>query len=137
MSLLPPFTRSLRPPKSQARAGPSGTRAPPPKVALAYTPDTIWRNRTSSCASLEAKWNKEHHYVLRKDLFSFTDDKIAVQFFYEWNDAPDGKGQWYRTYGLEGLDIRPLRPHAQRMMSGNDLPIVPEERWFTEGVERR
>ncbi|KAJ7865724.1 hypothetical protein B0H14DRAFT_3597905 [Mycena olivaceomarginata] len=141
MSLLPPFTRASALQKVKLAQALWNTRTPA-KVALAYTPDTIWRNCTSFLTGraeverfLEAKWRKEHHYVLRKDLFAFTDDKIAVQFFSEWNDAPDGKGQWYRAYGLEDWTFAPSGLMRKRMMSGNDLPIAPEERWFTEGVD--
>lgn len=77
----------------------------PTKVKLAYTPDSIWRNRDTFLqgreeieAFLTKKWERENGYRLRKELFAFTDNKIAVQFWYEWYDV---QGQWWRTYGLE------------------------------------
>lgn len=115
----------------------------PAEVAKAYTADTIWRNRDSFLQGtdaveqfLTAKWAKEKCYVLRKELFSFTDNKIAVQFWYEWNTAEDGSGQWYRTYGLEDWTFEESGLMRKRMMSGNDVSIAAEERWFTKGPEK-
>lgn len=77
----------------------------PARVAGAYTPDSIWRNRTTfvrGTAEIEKfladKWAVENGYVLRKELFSFDENHIAVNFWYEWHDTT---GQWFRTYGLE------------------------------------
>ncbi|KAJ7181141.1 hypothetical protein C8R46DRAFT_1071544 [Mycena filopes] len=137
MSLAPPFTAASALQKVKLAQNLWNTRNPA-KIALAYTPDTIWRNRTTFAKGraeveqfLTQKWAKEHHYILRKELFSFSDNKIAVQFFYEWNESPDGTGQWYRTYGLEDWTFDPSGLMRKRMMSGNDLPISHEERWFT------
>ncbi|KAF7335725.1 DUF1348-domain-containing protein [Mycena venus] len=120
----------------------SGTPATLRRFALRTPPDTIWRNRTIFAKGREEvvefltkKWQKEHHYRLRKDLFTFNDNKIAVQFFYEWNESPDGTGQWYRCYGLEDWTYDPSGLMRKRMMSGNDFPISPEERWFKDGVD--
>ncbi|KAF8217113.1 hypothetical protein K438DRAFT_1704255 [Mycena galopus ATCC 62051] len=141
MSIVPPFTAASALQKVKLAQNLWNTRNPA-KVALAYTPDTIWRNRTTFAKGREEvvqfltqKWQKEHHYILRKELFSFTDNKIAVQFFYEWNESPDGTGQWYRTYGLEDWTFDPSGLMRKRMMSGNDLAISHEERWFKEGVD--
>ncbi|KAJ7464397.1 DUF1348-domain-containing protein [Mycena latifolia] len=141
MSIVPPFTAASAHQKVKLAQNLWNTRDPA-KVALAYTPDTIWRNRTTFVQGrqeveqfLTQKWAKEHHYILRKELFSFTENKIAVQFFYEWNESPDGTGQWYRTYGLEDWTFDPSGLMRKRMMSGNDLAISPEERWFKEGVD--
>ncbi|KAK0448341.1 uncharacterized protein EV420DRAFT_1622296 [Desarmillaria tabescens] len=141
MSLRPPFTLQTALKKVKVAQDLWNTRSPA-KVALAYTPDTIWRNRDSFLQGrpavetfLQAKWEKEHHYVLRKELFAFTDNKIAVQFFYEWNEKPDATGQWFRTYGLEDWTFDESGLMRKRMMSSNDMPITAEDRWFKEGVD--
>ncbi|KAJ7066132.1 hypothetical protein C8F01DRAFT_694510 [Mycena amicta] len=140
-AIVPPFTAETARLKVKAAQNLWNTRDPA-KVARAYTPDTIWRNRTTFLQGREEverflteKWAKEHFYILRKELFSFSDNKIAVQFFYEWNESPDGTGQWNRTYGLEDWTFDPSGLMRKRQMSGNDLPISPDERWFTEGVD--
>ncbi|KAJ6463672.1 DUF1348-domain-containing protein [Mycena vitilis] len=141
MSIVPPFTAASAHQKVKVAQNLWNTRDPA-KVSLAYTPDTIWRNRTTFAQGREEvvefltkKWQKEHLYILRKELFSFTDNKIAVQFFYEWNESPDGTGQWYRTYGLEDWTFEDSGLMRKRMMCGNDLAISAEERWFKEGVD--
>ncbi|KAF8919525.1 hypothetical protein CPB85DRAFT_812339 [Mucidula mucida] len=141
MSLRPPFTLETAMKKVKLAQDLWNTRTPA-KVALAYTPDTVWRNRDSFLRGrpavekfLEAKWAKEHHYILRKELFTFADNKIAVQFFYEWNERPDASGQWYRTYGLEDWTFDESGLMRKRMMSGNDVRITDEERWFKPGVD--
>ncbi|CAK5267843.1 unnamed protein product [Mycena citricolor] len=141
MSLAPPFTAATALQKVKNAQNLWNT-CDPVKVALAYTPDTIWRNRTSFVQGREQveqflteKWAKEHRYVLRKELFAFQDNRIAVQFFYEWNERSDGTGQWHRTYGLEDWTFDPSGLMRKRMMSGNDLAISDEERWFKDGVD--
>lgn len=114
----------------------------PDTIAKAYTQDTIWRNRdqfltgtTEITAFLHAKWKREVDYVLRKELFSFTENKIAVQFWYEYRDADDGL-KWKRTYGLEDWTFAEDGRMRKRMMSGNDIVISEEEeRWFKPGVD--
>jgi uncharacterized protein len=110
----------------------------PHKVKMAYTPTSIWRNRTTFLQGrdaiadfLTAKWAREHKYRLRKELFAFTDNKIAVQFWYEWHDDA---GQWWRTYGLEDWTFSDDGLMRKRMMSGNDLRIDEGERWFGDEV---
>ncbi|KAJ3730460.1 hypothetical protein EV361DRAFT_798230 [Lentinula raphanica] len=140
--IRPPFTRETALKKVKAAERAWNTRNPP-QVSLAYTPDTIWRNRDTFLQGREEvvkfltkKWEREHFYILRKELFAFTDDKIAVQFFYEWNEKPDGTGQWFRTYGLEDWTFdHETGLMRKRMMSGNDVRITEEERWFTKGPE--
>ncbi|KAF9266600.1 DUF1348-domain-containing protein [Marasmius fiardii PR-910] len=141
MSLRPPFNLASASRKVKLAQDLWNTKNPA-KVVLAYTPNTLWRNRDEFLSGreevrqfLERKWKKEFHYRLRKELFSFNDDKIAVQFFYEWNTQSDMRGQWYRTYGLEDwtFDVDGLM--RKRMMSGNDVPITDAERWFQPGVE--
>jgi uncharacterized protein len=83
---------------------------------------------------LTAKWKKEQNYRLRKELFAFMDNKIAVQFFYEYQDAGDGM-KWKRCYGLEDWTFDADGKMTKRMMSGNDLEIGEEGRWFREGVD--
>ncbi|KAJ7210404.1 hypothetical protein GGX14DRAFT_450597 [Mycena pura] len=141
MSIVPPFTETTARQKVKTAQNIWNTRNPA-KVALAYTPDTVWRNRTTFLQGraevekfLTEKWNREHFYILRKELFAFTENKIAVQFFYEWNESPDGTGQWYRTYGLEDWTFDPEGLMRKRQMSASDLPISHEERWFKDGVD--
>ncbi|KAF1809162.1 DUF1348-domain-containing protein [Eremomyces bilateralis CBS 781.70] len=113
----------------------------PESVAKAYTPDCIWRNRgvfitghDQIVAFLTAKWEREQNYRLRKELFCFHDKKIAVQFWYEYQDAQDGM-KWKRCYGLEDWTFGEDGRMIKRMMSGNDIVLTAEERWFKEGVD--
>lgn len=128
-------------------------------IAQAYTPDCIWRNRSSflvGTAAIEElltkKWEKEKNYQLRKELFAFTDNKIAVQFWYEFQDASDSM-KWKRCYGLEDWTFAEDGKMRKRHMSGNDIEIneageslgvlcptsdtlMPAtERWFKDGVD--
>ena len=111
----------------------------PKAIAKAYTPDSIWRNRSTFLSGTQAieefltkKWNKEKNYRLRKELFAFTDNKIAVQFWYEYQDAEDGM-KWKRCYGLEDWTFAEDGRMRKRQMSGNDIEISETERWYTEG----
>lgn len=101
---LPPFTRESAEAKVQAAKNGWNTRDPQ-KVALAYTRDTQWRNRSQFIegreeveAFLTRKWDIEQDYRLRKWLWSYTDNRISVKFEYEFHDL---SGQWYRAYGNE------------------------------------
>ena len=101
----------------------------PKVIAQAYTPDSIWRNRSSflvGTAAIEElltkKWEKEKSYRLRKELFAFTDNKIAVQFWYEFQDASDSM-KWKRCYGLEDWTFAEDGKMRKRHMSGNDIEI--------------
>lgn len=88
-------------------------------------------------AFLESKWAREDGYRLRKELFAFTDDRIAVQFWYEYHcreDNTEGR-QWYRCYGLEDWTFAADGRMRKRMMSGNDVAIAESERWFRDGVD--
>ncbi|THG97274.1 hypothetical protein EW026_g4688 [Hermanssonia centrifuga] len=139
--IKPPFTAENALQKVKAAQRLWNTRDPQ-KVALAYTPDTVWRNRDQFLRGreevvqfLSKKWEKENGYRLRKELFAFTDNKIAVQFWYEWFDTKaDGTKQWYRTYGLEDWTFAEDGLMRKRQMSGNDVALSNEERWFTEDV---
>ena len=104
----------------------------PVRVAGAYTPDSVWRNRSEFVQGREQivefltrKWEREHEYVLRKDLWAFTDDRIAVRFQYEWHDDA---GQWFRSYGNENWEFDDLGYMARREASINDVPIQESER---------
>ncbi|ORY93994.1 hypothetical protein BCR43DRAFT_495693 [Syncephalastrum racemosum] len=110
----------------------------PERVYKAYTEDSIWRNRDNFFTGhesikqfLKQKWETEHRYRLRKELFAFMDDKIAVQFWYEF---VDNEGQWWRCYGLEDWTFDIHGKMRKRQMSGNNLKITEKERWFHEGV---
>ncbi|RYO88959.1 hypothetical protein DL764_008649 [Monosporascus ibericus] len=134
----PPFTEETARIKVKAAQDAWNTKNPD-TVKLAYTPDSIWRNRDQFlrgrdeiAAFLTRKWEREQGYRLRKELFAFTDDRIAVQFWYEWHDAA---GQWRRTYGLEDWTFAPDGLMRKRQMSGNDVSIAEEERWFRDGVD--
>jgi nuclear transport factor 2 (NTF2) superfamily protein len=83
---------------------------------------------------LTKKWQKEVEYKLRKELFAFTDNKIAVQFWYEYRDADDGMA-WKRCYGLEDWTFAEDGRMRKRQMSGNDLVLGVGERWFLDGVD--
>ncbi|KAK9245767.1 hypothetical protein V1506DRAFT_230413 [Lipomyces tetrasporus] len=139
MALVPPFTREIAERKVKIAQDLWNTRDPA-RVAMAYTESSIWRNRTTFVTGhaeieqfLREKWAKETQYRLRKELFAFTDNKIAVQFWYEWWNAEDKS--WYRTYGLEDWTFAPDGRMQKRQMSGNDLQINQEERWFKDGVD--
>ncbi len=104
----------------------------PEKVSLAYTIDTEWRNRIDFIngreevkAFLTLKWQRELDYKLKKELWSFNENKIAVRFEYEWHDAT---GQWFRSYGNENWEFDELGYMGKRYASINDLPIEESER---------
>ncbi|KAF1991668.1 DUF1348-domain-containing protein [Aulographum hederae CBS 113979] len=139
MSLPPPFTAETARQKVKKAQDLWNTRDPV-TVSKAYTPDSIWRNRSSFIQGHEAivelltkKWNREKSYRLRKELFAFTDNKIAVQFWYEYQDSEDGM-KWKRCYGLEDWTFAEDGRMRKRQMSGNDIGLSEEQRWFKEGV---
>ncbi|OAK98253.1 DUF1348-domain-containing protein [Phaeosphaeriaceae sp. SRC1lsM3a] len=140
MSLAPPFTQETAQAKVKKAQDLWNTQNPE-KIALAYTPDSIWRNRASfivGTAAIEElltkKWQKEKNYRLRKELFAFKDNKIAVQFWYEFQDAHDGM-KWKRCYGLEDWTFAEDGRMRKRQMSGNDVDISEADRWFKDGVD--
>ncbi|KAK4453367.1 hypothetical protein QBC34DRAFT_203808 [Podospora aff. communis PSN243] len=135
---FPPFTLETAQKKVKAAQDAWNTKRPE-VVQYAYTPDSIWRNRDTFLQRREGivrfltdNWAKEDGYRLRKELFAFTDNKIAVQFWYEWHDQA---GQWWRTYGLEDWTFADNGLMRKRQMSGNDVKISDEERWFKDGVD--
>ena len=128
---LPPFTAETARQKVQA-AEDAWNTLDPEKVSLAYTVDTEWRNRSEFLQGreevkqfLERKWKKESGYKLKKELWAFTDNKIAVRFEYEWHDED---GQWYRSYGNEMWEFNNDGYMQKRYASINDAPITEEER---------
>ena len=128
---LPPFTRESAEQKVQAAEDGWNSRDPK-RVASAYTEDTQWRNRSEFVVGREAveaflarKWDKEQDYALRKQLWAFTDDHIAVRFQYEWHDAA---GQWWRSYGNENWEFAADGLMLRREASINDVPITEQER---------
>jgi nuclear transport factor 2 (NTF2) superfamily protein len=128
---LPPFTDETARQKVQMAEDAWNTKNPE-KVSLAYTIDTAWRNRSTFVtgrdevkAFLQSKWEKELDYKLKKDLWAFTENKIAVRFEYEWHDEA---GQWYRSYGNEMWEFDENGLMAKRYASINDLPIKESDR---------
>ncbi len=128
---VPPFDEASARKKVQAAEDAWNTRDPE-KVAAAYTPDTVWRNRSEFLtgrdevvAFLTRKWAKEQDYALRKSLWAFTDDHIAVRFQYEWHDDD---GQWWRSYGNENWEFDGDGYMRRREASINDVAIAEDER---------
>jgi len=130
---LPPFTEETARQKVQLAEDAWNSRDPE-RIALAYTPDTEWRNRVEfvngraeAIALLRRKWAKEHDYRLRKTLWAFTGNRIAVRFEYEWHDDA---GQWWRSHGNENWEFDAHGLMARRYASINDQPIDESERKF-------
>jgi len=128
---LPPFTEETARQKVQAAEDAWNTRDPE-RVALAYTEDSVWRNRSEFLtgreeivAFLRRKWERERDYALRKDLWTFGGDRIAVRFQYEWHDA---EGRWWRSYGNELWGFTADGLMSRREASINDVPIEESER---------
>jgi nuclear transport factor 2 (NTF2) superfamily protein len=128
---VPPFDEAAALQKVRMAEAAWNTRDPQ-KVAGAYTADSQWRNRDEFLVGreqivefLERKWAKEQDYVLRKDLWSYQGNRIAVRFQYEWHDEA---GQWYRSYGNENWEFDTLGYMARREASINDVPIAATER---------
>jgi uncharacterized protein len=128
---LPPFTRETAEQKVQAAEDAWNTRDPE-RVALAYTEDTRWRNRSELLLGraavvefLTRKWQTELDYALRKQLWAFTDDRIAVRFQYEWHDH---EGRWWRSYGNEQWEFTAEGLMRRREASINDVAIEEGER---------
>ncbi|MBW4582715.1 MAG: nuclear transport factor 2 family protein [Tildeniella nuda ZEHNDER 1965/U140] len=130
---LPPFTLETAKAKVQAAEDAWNTREPD-RVALAYTPDSQWRNRSEFLSGreeiarfLRRKWDKELDYRLKKELWSFTDHRISVRFEYEWHDEA---GQWYRSYGNEQWEFAANGLMQRREASINDVLIQEADRKF-------
>ncbi len=130
---LPPFTRESAMKKVRAAEDGWNTRDPQ-KVSLAYTEDSLWRNRAeflhgrpAIVAFLTRKWAKELDYRLIKELWSFDGNRIAVRFAYEWHDD---SGSWFRSYGNENWEFDERGLMRQRHASINDLPIAAADRKY-------
>jgi len=130
---LPPFTRESAIVKVR-KAEDAWNGRDPQAVALAYTPDSRWRNRSKFLTGrpaiigfLTRKWAREHDYRLIKELWAFTDDRIAVRFAYEWRDD---QGAWFRSYGNENWAFDEHGLMRERHASINDVPIAAEDRKF-------
>ncbi|MDB5776646.1 MAG: hypothetical protein JWP38_2779 [Herbaspirillum sp.] len=137
---LPPFTRDSAIQKIRMAEDGWNSRDPA-KVALAYTVDTKWRNRAEfvsnrdeARAFLERKWAKELDYRLIKELWAFTDNRIAVRYAYEWHDDA---GNWFRSYGNENWEFNADGLMSSRYASINDRPIQASDRKFHWPLGRR
>ncbi|MDP9602322.1 nuclear transport factor 2 family protein [Variovorax sp. NFACC27] len=130
---LPPFTLESATKKVQAAEDAWNSRDPV-RVSLAYTPDTEWRNRAEFVNGreqvvefLSRKWVRELDYRLKKQLWAFMDNRIAVRFEYEWHDDA---GQWYRSHGNENWEFAENGLMQRRFASINDQPIKESDRKF-------
>ena len=128
---LPPFNLETATQKVQM-AEDAWNSKDPERVSKAYTIDTEWRNRTDFIngreevvAFLTKKWAKEHDYKLKKELWGFRNNRMAVRFEYEYRDD---QGQWYRAYGNENWEFDENGLMQKRYASINDLPIAEEDR---------
>jgi uncharacterized protein len=128
---VPPFTEETARQKVQA-AEDAWNSCDPEKVAAAYSEDSEWRNRDEFFSGraaivefLRRKWERELEYALRKDLWAFSDDRIAVRFQYECRDA---SGQWWRSYGNEQWEFDADGYMRRREASINDVPIAESAR---------
>ena len=137
---VPPFTEVTA--LQKVRAAEDGWNSrDPASVSLAYTEDSVWRNRdqfvtgrNEIVAFLKAKWSRELEYRLIKELFAFRGDRIAVRYAYECHDH---NGQWFRSYGNENWVFATDGLMARRYASINDLPITQEQRLFHWPLGRR
>ncbi len=137
---VPPFTLETAVKKVRGAEDAWNSREPD-RVAQVYTEDTLWRNRAefpvgraAVHAFLARKWAKELDYRLIKELWSFTDNRIAVRFAYEWHDD---SGHWFRSYGNENWEFNPQGLMRRRFASINDLPIGEPDRLFRWPLGRR
>jgi uncharacterized protein len=137
---FPPFTRETAIQKVRQAEDGWNTRDPK-RVALAYTPDSVWRNRAEFLqgreeivAFLTRKWNREQDYRLIKELWAFDGNRIAVRFAYE---SHDDSGNWFRSYGNENWEFSENGLMRQRHASINDLLISEAERKFHWSLGRR
>jgi nuclear transport factor 2 (NTF2) superfamily protein len=137
---VPPFTRESAIQKVRGAEDAWNSRDPD-RVAGVYTEDTVWRNRAEFPVGREAvrtflqrKWARELDYRLIKELWAFTDHRIAVRFAYEWHDD---SGHWFRSYGNENWEFNPQGLMQRRFASINDLPIAEADRLFHWPLGRR
>jgi len=137
---LPPFTRETASQKVRMAEDGWNTRDPE-RIALAYTPDSIWRNRAEFLSGreeivqfLKRKWIKEIDYRLIKELWAFDNARIAVRFAYEWHDD---SGNWFRSYGNENWEFDENGLMHRRVASINDLSIEEADRKYRWALGRR
>lgn len=137
---FPPFSAETAAQKVRMAEDAWNSREPE-RVSLAYTPDSVWRNRSEFLSGreeivqfLKRKWSKELDYRLIKELWAFDGNRIAVRFAYEWHDD---SGQWFRSYGNENWEFCDAGFMQRRMASINDLPIKETERKFLWPLGRR
>jgi len=137
---IPPFTETSAIEKVRLAEDGWNSRDPE-KVSLAYTTDSVWRNRdlfvtgrNEIVAFLADKWRKEKGYRLVKELFAYRDDRVAVRYAYEFHDDD---GQWFRAYGNENWVFAPNGLMARRYASINDLAISEQDRLFRWPQGRR
>ncbi len=138
---LPPFTTAEAAAQKVRGAEDGWNSRDPERVSLAYTPDSIWRNRAEFLrgrpeivAFLTRKWARELDYRLIKELWAFHDNRIAVRFAYEWRDD---SGSWFRSYGNENWEFAPNGLMQRRLASINDLPIRESDRKYHWPLGRR
>ncbi|BCK55500.1 nuclear transport factor 2 family protein [Nocardia wallacei] len=129
---VPPFTDEAAAREKVQLAEDAWNTRDPQRVALAYTPDSVWRNRDEFVtgreeivAFLARKWAREHDYALRKELWGFRGHRMAVRFQYEWHDA---RGQWWRSYGNELWEFDDAGLMRRREASINDTAITAADR---------
>ncbi len=137
---LPPFTAETAAQKARGAEDAWNSRDPA-RVALAYTEDSAWRNRSEFLQGRRAieefltrKWNKELDYRLVKEVWAFHENRIAVRFAYEWREA---SGQWFRAYGNENWEFDEHGLMRTRIASINDLQITEAERKYHWTIGRR
>lgn len=137
---FPPFDATTAAQKARAAEDAWNSRDPA-RVALAYTTDTMWRNRAEFLQGreevekfLERKWRRELDYRLIKEVWAFHGNRIAVRFAYEWRDD---SGHWFRSYGNENWEFTEDGLMRRRFASINDLPIAESDRKFFWPLGRR
>ncbi|GGA63599.1 hypothetical protein GCM10011369_01150 [Neiella marina] len=137
---FPPFDAASAAIKVR-KAEDAWNRKNPAAVAMAYSPDSVWRNRSEFIKGraqieqfLSRKWQRELNYRLCKELWAYTANRIAVRFAYEWHDD---SGNWYRSYGNENWEFNSQGLMQRRIASINDLPIDQSERLLTWDTEVR
>lgn len=137
---LPPFTPETAAQKVRLAEDGWNSRDPE-RVALAYTADSVWRNRAeflqgreAIAAFLRRKWARELDYRLIKELWAFRENRIAVRFAYEWRDD---SGSWFRSYGNENWEFDEHGLMRRRLASINDLPIREADRLYHWPLGRR
>src|SRR5215467_14481731 len=137
---LPPFDAETAAQKVRLAEDAWNTREPE-RVSLAYSPDSVWRNRSeffsgreAIVAFLQRKWAKELDYRLIKELWAFRENRIAVRFAYE---SHDDSGSWFRSYGNENWEFDERGYMRRRIASINDLPIAEADRKYRWPLGRR